>query len=517
MLHYAFIFIISVVASALLTWAVRNVAKHFGLAMARPSPRHIHINPTPRLGGVAVFLTFAAVFSLYLPLFRHQWIAQPANAHVAIVVVISVVFFLTGLVDDLRGLSAWAKLALQVSGAVCLYVSGIHFGSAGAAGHWGGQLYHMLLTVFWVVLICNAINLIDGLDGLAAGAALFSMVTVFALALGNQPGIAAATAILGGSLFGFLVFNFNPASIFLGDSGSLFVGFMLSGLVLTESQKQNSALDAIFVPLVSFALPLTDVGVSILRRFLSGHSLFGADREHIHHKLLELGLTQRQVVWVLYGISALCSVLSLFLLRRSDIVLIPVLGVLLLVLFFGLRKLEYHEFTEFRRLGRRVAQQRRVFARNIAVRKAAARLETTCDPRALLRILEGCLYQDFDGFAITTSDELSMATYLFPPPWREGSVRLSWNESGEDVVIRLELSVGASQIGTLALYQSAGHELLIDTDLIKGHLRNSVAMAIRNSAGTPRLATIPFPSPERAPAAVPAGYLDRKAEGLAGE
>lgn len=509
MFQYVFSFAISVIISALATWCVRNIARQYRLAMAKPASRHIHTTPTPRLGGVAVFLTFSVIYGLSLLAGSRLQIANLTNPVVSRIALISLAVFAVGLFDDLKTLSPWTKLAVQVGGATALYFSGIHFGLCAShvfSPRVGGFLC-WLLTAFWVVLICNAINLIDGLDGLAAGAALFSMVTIFSLAFVSRPGVAFSTTVLAGSVVGFLIFNFNPASIFLGDGGSLFVGFMLSGLVLAEGQQQRSALDSVFVPLIAFALPLTDVVVSVVRRFLSGHSLFGADREHIHHKLLELGLTQRQVVWILYAFSGTCAVLSIVLVRGTDAALFPVIGILLLAVFFGMRKLDYHEFTEFRRLWKRVAQQRDIFARNIAVRKAAAHLETSADARTLLKILESCLREDFDGFEITVSDALASES-SFMAPWRHGAVRHFWKESLEEVVFKLELSTNdGSPVGTLRLHQRAGSDLLIDTDLIKGHLRDAVTVALCNAAETPKLTRIPLSEREQPLAQSPVAYI----------
>jgi UDP-GlcNAc:undecaprenyl-phosphate GlcNAc-1-phosphate transferase len=513
MFQYVLSFVISVVASALATWCIRNVARRYGLAMPKPASRHIHSTPTPRLGGVAVFSTFFLVYGACLLAGSHGWTARLTSPTASRITLISAAFFAIGLLDDLKTLSAWTKLAVQIGGATALYFSGIHF-SLPTSHVFDSGISHFLcwlLTTFWVVLICNAINLIDGLDGLAAGAALFSMVTIFSLALANTPGVALSTTVLAGSVVGFLIFNFNPASIFLGDGGSLFVGFMLSGLALAETQQQKSSLDGVFVPLIAFALPLTDVAVSVARRFLSGHSLFGADQEHIHHKLLELGLTQRQVVWILYSFAGSCALLSLLLVRGTDAVLFPVIGILLLGVFFGMRKLDYHEFTEFRRLWKRVAQQRKVFARNIAVRKAAAHLETTYDSRTLLKILESCLREDFDGFEIVINDAIASEA-SFAAPWRHGEVKHFWNESPEEVVLKLELTTSSgSPLGTLALFQRAGSELLIDTDLIKGHLRDAVATALCNTARNPRLMAIPLPQLEPSVVQSSAAYIENEA------
>lgn len=514
MFQFVLSFAISVIASALLTWGVRNFARRNRLAMAIPSSRHIHSLPTPRLGGVAVFMTFSAMFSLYLLAGKLGWAVKPGR-EVSIVALVSIGFFGIGLLDDLKGLSAWSKLLVQVGGATVLFLSGIHFGICSSLIFSPGisRFLCWLATVFWVVLICNAINLIDGLDGLAAGSALFSMVTIFSLAVSASTGLATATMILAGSVVGFLIFNFNPASIFLGDSGSLFIGFMLSGCALAESQRQHSALDAVFVPLVAFALPLTDVVVSVARRFLSGHSLFGADREHIHHKLLALGLTQRQVVWVLYSFSAFSALLSLFIWKGSDSALLPVMGFLLVGLFFGLRKLDYHEFTEFGRVWKRAAQQKKIFARNIAVRKAAARLETARDSRLLFRTLEACLREDFDGFEIILEDALVPRNPL-PAPWRHGAVKQFWKASPEEVIFKLELTAtdGVS-LGSLALYQGAGSELLIDTELLKGHLRDAVAMALQNILQAPHLNTIALSAMESLPLNVAASFADHEVRG----
>jgi len=513
MLRYLTGFLLSILASTLLTWCVRNIARRRGMVRAPDSGRHIHAGPIPRLGGVAVFLTFTLLLLACSFLAAKGWVSGVSSGQLLRIVAIGAALFAVGLIDDLYGLRAWPKLAVQVAGGVGLYYSDIRFNFCGT--HLAGSstwLICLALTVTWVVLICNAINLIDGLDGLAAGAALFSMVTIFTLALGSRSDIAFATAILGGSLFGFLVLNFNPASIFLGDSGSLFVGFILSAFVLAESQKRATTLDNIVVPAVAFALPLTDVGLSILRRFLSGRSLFGADREHIHHKLLELGLTQRQVVWVLYGISAMCAVLSLFLLKPYDVALIPVGAVMLMTLFFGLRKLNYHEFGEFERVGKRLGKQRAVCARNIALRKAACPIQYAANSQEIMQLLQGCLAEDFDGFKIVVSEKFGRPSQL-SSPWQGRTLGVTWNESRDKIVYMLDLATETGQeIGTLSLFQSGHRDLLIDNDLIKGDLRRSVAFALQRMIGIPRPPLPAAPDASDQPVLNPglARYIERE-------
>lgn len=492
MVQYFASFLTSVAVSAGITWIVRWLASRYGLLKAPDSARHIHSIPVPRLGGVAVFLTFQLLFLLYWATSKYGWTAGPRDGDVVRIVLLATAFFLVGVIDDLVSVSPRLKLLVEIAGAAALYFAGIHFGlcSSHFAGWWSPAIC-LVLTVLWVVLICNAINLIDGLDGLAAGAALFSMVTIFTLALGSRPGVAAATSILAGSVFGFLIFNFNPASIFLGDSGSLFIGFLLSAFVLAESQKRASTLDSLLVPVIAFALPLTDVGLSLLRRFLSGHSIFGADREHIHHKLLELGLSQRQVVWVLYGISALCAVLSLFLLSPSIYVLIPVGSIMLLLIFFGLRKLRYHEFGEFQRLGQRVVLQKKILARNIALRKAAAGLQNASSAATITALLEGCLAGDFDGFEIVLDNRFAPVEIL-DGPGNGRSINIHWKASEERLVITLDLSTSSRRpLGRLSLYQGTATRMLIDTELLKGGFRSSLERALQNAMSRPIHTRIP--------------------------
>lgn len=469
--------------SALLTWMAREVANARGLASGPDSGRHVHTSPIPRVGGVAIFCTFILGYPLYLLAASRGLVAGPANNDVIKVLLPAMALFVAGLVDDLRGIRPGTKLLVQAAGGLCLYLSGLKFAcfSALFATSWINSALCLATTVFWVVLVCNAVNLIDGLDGLAAGAALFSMVTIFAVALAQgRTGVAVAVLILGGSIFGFLLFNFNPASIFLGDSGSLFVGFILSGLVLCESQRQQSLLDAISIPLISFALPLTDTALSVLRRFLSGHSLFGADREHIHHKLLELGLTHRQAVWILYGLSATFAVLGLFLIYDSDIILVPVGAAVLLILFFGVRKLGYQEFAEFGRLCGRLRHMKQSCARNVTLRKAAAELQRARDLSQVARLLEDSLKSDFDGFELSLDAQVIRAEGA-EERWQRPLKRAWKNGCTEKAVFTLQLGTPKHRLfGQISCYRPVGEGWLADTDLLAGDFIKNLALALEH-------------------------------------
>ena len=479
-------FVASIVLSTLLTWVVRFLADHYGLAVAPFSTRHLHRQPIPRLGGVAVFLAVVILVGAYVVAGQCGVTQPPVCRKLLSILMASLPIVFVGLYDDLKGIGPWAKLLAQAISGTMLYLSGIRLLSA--EWHMAGPLLSsavcLALTVLWVILISNAINLIDGVDGLAAGAALFSMVTIFAVAsVAGMPGVALGTAILGGAVMGFLVFNFNPASIFLGDCGSLFVGFMLSSLVLAELPLRPAGIEPFLVPVISFALPLTDTVLSVLRRFLSGHALFGADREHIHHKLLEMGLTQRQVVFLLYGISALSALLSVFLLYGSHAMLFPVTSVVALFLFFGLRRLGYHEFAEFQRIWRRAGQQRLAFARNVAVRKVAAGLLHVYESDQLLDCLQASLIEDFDSFEIILDkDFVSYAGGILSEQDLSRTFRAFRPQ--EKIVLMLQLATPASGcIGELWLSRRVDRQTLIDMDLLMGDLRRSVAVALENCCG----------------------------------
>ncbi|HEX2780564.1 MAG TPA: MraY family glycosyltransferase, partial [Gemmatimonadaceae bacterium] len=241
--------------------------------------------------------------------------------------------------------------------------------------------------------ITNAFNLIDGLDGLASGAALFALTTMFVVALINgQPGAALVTLAVAGAALGFLRYNFHPATIFLGDSGSLFLGFMLAGIGAISSQK-GSTVVAIAIPLVSLGLPVLDTSLAIARRFLRGQPIFSADRGHIHHRLLGLGHSPRKVALLMYAGCAVLALGGMLLVNESGyvaLVLVLVgLGVGLVV-----QQLRYLEFYELARLLGRAARQREVIARNVRIGEASVRVRSAPSLASLFDILEETFHDE---------------------------------------------------------------------------------------------------------------------------
>lgn len=311
--------------------------------------------------------------------------------------------FLLGVYDDLHGVGPYFKFAVQAVAATMLFVGGLQildlpvlFGSRHLPWFVG-----LPLTILWVLAITNAFNLIDGLDGLAAGSALFSTLVAFVVALLGGQSLVTVTAIaLAGAILGFLRYNFNPATIFLGDSGSLFIGFLLSALALEGAQKAPTIV-AVAIPVVSFGLPILETSLSILRRWISGRPVFTADREHIHHKLLQHGLTHRQVVIVLYAVSAVFALLSLFLLWPTGSSLGLVLAVLGTGIWIGVQRLGYLELGELARVAQRTLEQRQIFINNLAIRRAIEELKVARDYEQVCRVLVAAFASnDFDGFDV---------------------------------------------------------------------------------------------------------------------
>jgi UDP-GlcNAc:undecaprenyl-phosphate GlcNAc-1-phosphate transferase len=341
----------------------------------------------------------AALWALYSPRMHAVFSLHTLGA---ILVPASLVFLL-GVYDDIRGAGPYLKFSVQGVAATMLFLGGLRIVNIPVlfGDHRLPWIVGWAFTVLWVLAITNAFNLIDGLDGLAAGSALFSTMVVFVVALLNGPTLVTVMTIaLAGAILGFLRFNFNPATIFLGDSGSLFIGFVLSALALKGAQKAPTIV-AVAIPIVSFGLPILETALSIVRRLISGRPIFTADREHIHHKLLQNGMTHRQVVILLYGVSAIFAILSLFLLWPTGSSLGLVLVVLGAGIWIGVQHLGYLEFGELARVAHRTLDQPQIFVNNLAIRRAIEEFKVARDYDQVRHILTAAFgSNDFDSFEL---------------------------------------------------------------------------------------------------------------------
>jgi len=281
------------------------------------------------------------------------------------------------------------------------------------------------------------------------------------------------TVALAGAIAGFLRYNFNPASIFLGDCGSLLIGFLLSAIALAGSQKAPTVV-AVAIPIVALGLPILDVALAVLRRFLSCKRLFTADREHIHHKLLSCGISHRQAVLMLYGVSACFGLLSLSLLHPASIRVSLVLTVVGVGVLAGVRKLHYHEFLELGHVANRTLNQRHVIANDINIRKASEALGSCTSLLQFCQILQQCLKPaGFDGFAVYLNSDLPAWSEVYPfTQISRSKLRFFWNRSLRlSVATNWSLSFGlekgnGEKLGNFALYRkNTSSPLLIDLDV----------------------------------------------------
>lgn len=345
------VFLVALVAALLVTPAVVRVVTTRGVyghtrTLDPEAPR------IPRLGGIAVCLATTAALGV-ATLFpgRASWGPSAEDTFLLGVLLAGWIIFLAGLLDDLYDLRPTTKLLAQCLAALVAYgmgfrIEALSFGPVSLQIGW----LSLALTVLWIVAVVNAFNLIDGLDGLATGIALVALGSTFVVAwmLGN-PEVAVVCAALGGALLGFLRYNFRPARIFLGDSGSQFIGFMLAVLSVHGSTKSATAVLAA-VPLLVLALPLMDTLFSIVRRWLRGKPVFGADERHLHHRLLAIGLTHVRAVVLLYVLAAALAVLGMVLaFGPPTTVAATALGgaaVIVALLLFAIKRLGYHEFVE---------------------------------------------------------------------------------------------------------------------------------------------------------------------------
>lgn len=300
--------IICFVAAVILTPMVKSIAIKIG-ATDKPNYRKVHEKIMPRLGGLAIYVSFLIGFLVFLPNTIH---------YLPIMIGATIIVFV-GILDDLFQKSAKFKFIMQLVAATIPVIGGfkIDFITIPFADRIEFGFLAIPITILWIVAITNAINLIDGLDGLAAGIAAIAFLTISGLAvsMGNIP-IALISFMMLGSTLGFLIFNFYPAKIFMGDTGSLFLGYMISVIAVTGLFK-NVALFSLLVPIIILAIPILDTLFAIIRRIIHKKPISAPDKSHLHHCILKLGYTHKQTVILIYGMSSLFSLAGIML-NRSE-------------------------------------------------------------------------------------------------------------------------------------------------------------------------------------------------------
>src|SRR4030042_2394343 len=360
-----FLFFVAVGFSLILTPLTRAFAVRLNI-LDLPSERKIHKKPVPLLGGIPVFLSFNLAIILGI-IVDQSLLLEPVLSKWQNLLICQIIILGLGLIDDKIHVQPTTKFIFQIFVGVLIVFFG--FGINSITNPFNGialdlGFFSIPITVFWLVLITNALNLIDGLDGLAAGTSLIVAMTIFAICYFTQNNsIAFVSLVLAGSILGFLKYNFYPAKIFLGDSGSLLLGFLLAVFSIQGSSKGPTAI-AIMTPILALGFPIMETLLSMIRRllksihiidypekngttrsiFIKGFSPFKADKDHVHHRLLKLGFSQRKTVIILYGACAALSVLALISVAIKNINVIALMGAVIIAFFIGIRSLKYQEF-----------------------------------------------------------------------------------------------------------------------------------------------------------------------------
>ena len=310
---------------------VISLAHKVGAIDVPKDKRRVHKKPTPLMGGLAIFYGFVVSVICFATI----------DKEVMGILVGCVIVVTTGIIDDITDMKAIVKLLCQILAAAVVVYSGVrieHF--ANPFTQWFGAPYIVMdywvscaVTIFWIVGICNAVNLIDGLDGLAVGVSSIASIALLTLTLISENlNVAIITAAVAGAGFGFLPYNFNPAKIFMGDTGALFLGFILA-CISVQGMLKMSAVITFAAPILILGLPIFDTVFVILRRLLTGKSPMQPDRGHLHHRLLDMGFSQRRVVAILYTLTAvLCMTAVVISIKGYTRGLILICSVLLIIL-----------------------------------------------------------------------------------------------------------------------------------------------------------------------------------------
>lgn len=319
---------VAFIVSFAATPVVRMFAEKVGAIDIPNEERRVHDHPIPRMGGLAIFLGFLLAVLLFANI----------SPQIQGILLGSIIIVVTGAVDDVVSLRPWVKLLLQIIAACVPVIYGVRIEILMNPWIWSSQEYLILgwlsipVTILWIVGITNSVNLIDGLDGLAVGVSAISSITMLVIALlVADSNVAIILAALVGACVGFMPYNLNPAKIFMGDTGALLLGYILSTVSILGLFKFYAVV-SFAVPLLALAVPLFDTIFSFCRRLLRGQSPFHADRGHLHHRLLDMGLSQKQAVAILYSISAILGLAAVVITTSGELrALILIIGFCLCV------------------------------------------------------------------------------------------------------------------------------------------------------------------------------------------
>ena len=331
-------FVVSFAVAFALTPFVRWLAPKIRAVDVPKDNRRMHKKPIPLCGGLAIFFGFTVGVCVFYTIFcgglTREIIAFLGGALLIVIV---------GVIDDIIDLKPLLKLVGQIIAACIVASQGVLISGINISGiivDFGPWAY--LITVFWIVAMTNAINLIDGLDGLACGISAISGISILLIAiLASDFPVALVTASLVAGCFGFLPFNSNPASIFMGDTGAMFLGYSLA-IVSIMGVVKTSMIVSLIIPLIIFGLPIFDTSFAFARRILQGRSPFSADRGHLHHRLIDAGFNQRQSVMILYTVCSVLGLLGILLAENKILIFLILLGCSIAIGIYNLILLRRH-------------------------------------------------------------------------------------------------------------------------------------------------------------------------------
>ena len=486
MILFVWSFIVSLAMSMVMTFWVQKAAVARGLLVPPVSDRHLHTEPLPRIGGVGIYLSFLITVVAFcaIPKWGQQIFAP--RTLIGFLIATGAIFSM-GVYDDLRSLSPRTKLICELLASAFLYFSGfgLHDVHLSIGPYTIGQPVGFALTVLWILLITNAFNLIDGVDGLAVGSALLSTIVVIATSLVRHNDLMTMlSCALFGTLLGFVPFNFHPASIFMGDSGSLFIGFALGALSLNGWNGRPTVM-GVAVPILCFGLPIIDVTLAVARRFLRRQPLFRADADHVHHKLLKRGLSQQHAVLLLYGATA-TFVLASILLIREETMLVPVLAAAGFGVWLGVQQLRYPEFSGGW-LGLRAYLRRRQIARaEECIRQASRSLEKCADFRSICQVLKENLQpMGIDGIRLKLPASGTVPSQRLRPlrPDSDGQLLFSWSRSQKGPIVwqhSLQIAPDNSTAASVFKLRRAKHPYP-DSEVFSDDFRMTLSTAIERA------------------------------------
>lgn len=329
MSYYFIAFISAVIISFIMTPPARKLAIKVGALDVPKDSRKIHTKPMPYFGGLAIYISIISCMYAYMP-------HTITNIHIMVGATIIV---LTGIVDDMYDMPAKIKMFMQIVAAVVAIRGGVHIHFITNPLSDTGMSYLLSwlsypITLVWLVGITNTINLIDGLDGLASGVASIAATTLlFTASKMGYDFIVMQCAIIAGASLGFLPFNFNPAKIFMGDTGAMLLGYMLAVTSILGMVKSVTVV-ALAVPIFALGLPIFDTAFAIIRRVINKKPIMQADKEHLHHRLMRRGLNQRQTVLILYFISMMLGIVSVAIADTEPLIGIIVATMVVLIIFY---------------------------------------------------------------------------------------------------------------------------------------------------------------------------------------